>query len=458
MRTSLAPWRLCARLSSACALLALCLTGCESRESGRTIIDFWAIGSEGEQVGRLVSEFERENPALRVRLQQIPWNAAHEKLLTAFAGDATPDVCQLGNTWIPEFAMLGALEPLDQRVANSEVVRPADYFPGLWETNRVDEKVYGVPWYADTRLLFYRRDLLEAAGYSNPPETWDDWLAAMRAIKQRAERERYKVTTAGDEGRTEEIGNIQIDRYALLIPTNEWEQPSIFALQTGTQMLRDDGRYGNFRSSEFRRAFEFYTGLFEERLAPAKRNTEISNVWEEFARGYFAMYVTGPWNIGEFRRRLPPEMQDDWATAPLPQPSGAEHSVSQAGGCGLVVFRRSKNQDAAWRLIEFLSRPDKQVAFYKLTGNLPPREASWKEGKLEQDPKVQAFHEQLEHVAPLPRVPEWEQITTKIMAAGQAVIAGQKSVDDAVEDLEREVDALLEKRRWMLDRSRDQGT
>ena len=54
-----------------------------------------------------------------MRVQQIPWTAAHEKLLTAFAGDATPDVCQLGNTWIPEFAALDALEPLDDRVATS---------------------------------------------------------------------------------------------------------------------------------------------------------------------------------------------------------------------------------------------------------------------------------------------------------------------------------------------------
>jgi multiple sugar transport system substrate-binding protein len=413
------------------AALALCMIGCEGGDDARTLVDFWAIGSEGEQVLHLVREFEQENPGLQVRVQQIPWNAAHEKLLTAFAGDATPDVCQLGNTWIPEFATLGALEPLDERVAKSEVVRPADYFPGLWETNRFDGKVYGVPWYADTRLLFYRSDLLKAAGYAQPPETWDEWLGAMRAIRERAET----------------------GRYALLIPTNEWEQPSIFALQTGTQMLRDDGRYGNFRSTEFRQAFEFYVGLFAEGLAPAKRNTEISNVWEEFGRGYFAMYVTGPWNIGEFRRRLPAEMQDKWATAPLPRPRGAEHSISQAGGCGLVLFRQSKNQDAAWRLIEFLSRPEQQVEFYKLTGNLPPRETAWTHGKLEQDPKVQAFHAQLEHVAPLPRVPEWEQITTKIMQAGQAVIAGLKTVDEAIFDLDRNVDAVLEKRRWMLDRN-----
>jgi multiple sugar transport system substrate-binding protein len=412
-------------------LASLVFVGCGKREHvGQTVINFWAIGSEGEQVQRLVREFEQANPGVQVKLQQIPWNAAHEKLLTAFAGDATPDLCQLGNTWIPEFAALNALEPLDTFIAHSNVVRSADFFPGIWETNRVEKQTFGVPWYADTRILFYRRDILEAAGFHTAPETWDAWLAAMRMIKQ----------------------NAGPNRYALLIPTNEWEQPTIFALQTGAQMLRDNDQYANFRTTEFRTAFEFYTRLFEEGLAPAKRNTEISNVWEEFARGYFAMYITGPWNIGEFRRRLPPELQDKWSTAPLPRPASSAHSMSQAGGSGLVIFRRSRHQDEAWRFIEFLSQPAQQVEFYKLTGNLPPRESSWDLGKLADDPPVAAFHQQLQHVAPLPRVPEWEQITTRIMQAGQEVIAGQSTIDEAVKNLDDQVDALLNKRRWMLAR------
>ena len=187
-------------------------------------------------------------------------------------------------------------------------------------------------------------------------------------------------------------------------------------------------------------------------MAPPSTNTQISNVWEEFARGYFAMYITGPWNIGEFRRRLPAAVQDQWATAVLPRPATSKFSVSQAGGCGLVLFRRSQCQDAAWRLIEFLSEPAQQVRFYELTGNLPPRESSWRQGRLMEDRHVRAFHEQLEHVMPLPRVPEWEQITTKIMQAGQAVIAGQMTLDEALANLDQAVDNLLEKRRWMLAR------
>jgi multiple sugar transport system substrate-binding protein len=245
------------------------------------------------------------------------------------------------------------------------------------------------------------------------------------------------------------------DRYAILMPTNEWEQPTIFALQLGARMLRDNDQYANFQSDQFRRAFEFYVNMFHEGLAPDVRTTDISNLWEEFERGYFAMYITGPWNIGEFRRRLPPEMQSRWATAPLPRPATSAHSVSQAGGATLVIFRNSQHQAQAWTLIEFLSQPERQIQFYKMTGNLPPRMSSWEQGGLVKDQKMAAFYEQLQHAVPLPRVPEWDQITSKIIQAGQDTIAKRSTVDEALAALDTQVDLLLDKRRWMSEREKD---
>jgi multiple sugar transport system substrate-binding protein len=416
-------------------LAVFCLTiilfpGCCASDNSRTKIEFWAVGSEVEKIGELLDDFRRENPDVDVRIQQIPWSAAHEKLLTAFAGDATPDVCQLGNTWIPEFATLGALEPLDRYIERSKSVDKEDYFAGLWKTNELDSHVYGIPWYADTRLLFYRKDLLAKAGWNSPPRTWSEWLATMRDLKK-----------------------LNPKQYAILMPTNEWEHLSILGMQAGSQLLRDDGRYANFDTPEFRKAFEFYASLYDEGLAPVVTKEQSANYWEEFARGHFAMYITGPWNIGEFRLRLPPELQDKWATAPFPRPDDAKFGVSQAGGSGLAMFKRSKNKEAAWRLVEFLARPEQLVRFYQLTGNLPPRESAWRLGKIASDPPVSAFHEQLEHVVPLPRVPEWEMIaTTQIARAVQAVVAHEQTVDQAIADLDRRVNDVLEKRRWLLAR------
>jgi multiple sugar transport system substrate-binding protein len=75
-------------------------------------LEFWGLGREGEVVAELIPEFERRNPGIHVEVQQMPWTAAHEKLLTAHVGEATPDIAQMGNSWIPEFHAVNALEDL----------------------------------------------------------------------------------------------------------------------------------------------------------------------------------------------------------------------------------------------------------------------------------------------------------------------------------------------------------
>src|SRR5713101_284265 len=103
--------------------LSLLVLGCRADANAPVVVEFWAMGREGEVVQSLVPEFERQTPGVRIRVQQIPWNAAHEKLLTAYVGDAMPDVFQAGNTWIPEFVALDAIEPLDEWMAHSSTTR-----------------------------------------------------------------------------------------------------------------------------------------------------------------------------------------------------------------------------------------------------------------------------------------------------------------------------------------------
>src|SRR5437868_1341005 len=173
---------------------------CTSHPTQRDRLQFWGLGHAGEVVAQMLPEFTRRT-GIRVDVQQIPWTAAHEKLLTAFVGDATPDLAQMGNTWIPEFVAVGALDDLTPWLARSSI-RSTDYFPGIWATNEVDSVVYGVPWYVDTRVLFYRSDLVP-----KPPRTWAGWMAAMQRVKE-----------------------ARPHSWAILLPTNQWEEVTILAL------------------------------------------------------------------------------------------------------------------------------------------------------------------------------------------------------------------------------------
>ena len=273
--------------SAICLLLIFLIGGCHKSDRQSTEIVFWAFGAEGEHVATLVPEFEAEHPGVHVRIQVIPWTAAHEKLLTAYAGSSTPDICQLGNTWIPEFRLLDAIAPLGDRVAHSSVVRKDSYYLGIWETNIIDSVLYGIPWYVDTRVMFYRKDLLARAGFPGPIRTWKEWDAASRAV----------VATSRAQ-----------ESYAILLPTTEWAPPIIMGLELGSPLLKEDNTLGDFSGESFGRAFDTYVGFFRDHLAPLGV-TRVTNIYQGLAEGFFAMYISGPWNIGEFKRRMPDSLQ-----------------------------------------------------------------------------------------------------------------------------------------------------
>ena len=417
-------------LSFGLFLLLSIITACQSPTGSKTAVKFWAMGAEGEHVQKLMPEFYRRYPGIEVKIQGIPWTAAHEKLLTAYAGNSLPDLCQLGNTWIPEFNLLNALENLNARLANATTIKRENYFPGIWVTNVIDSAVFGIPWYVDTRLLFYRKDILAQAGYKNPPRTWDEWFEVSKKIKQ----------LPGAR-----------EKYALLLPTNEWTPFVLTGLQTGSLLLKEENRYGNFSGAQFSRAFSFLMQFYRDKLAPVGV-TQVTNIYQGLAEGFFAMYITGPWNIGEFQRRLPAALQDQWMTAPMPGPDANTPGVSLAGGSSLVMFKNSTKKTEAWKLIEYLSEASQQLKFYKITGDLPAVRAAWKDTAFINNVYIQAFYQQLEHVVPTPMIPEWEQIAMKVQQYAEAASGEHLSVTEALQALDREVDIILEKRRWILSR------
>jgi multiple sugar transport system substrate-binding protein len=330
----------------------------------------------------------------------------------------------VGNTWVSEMAAIGAISPTPAFAADLLT----DQFPAVLETNRIGGQVVGTPWYVDTRLIYYRSDLLERAGFDAVPQTWDGWKAAMHAVK--------RVAPAGG--------------YAVLLPVNEFEQLLTFGLQGTEPLLRDRDTRGNFSSASFIAALAFYKSLFDEGLAPVASSTQISNVWTEFERGWFSFYFSGPWTIGDFRNRLKPTTR--WMTSGVPGPTGP--GASAPGGSSLVVYRHSPHQAAAWKLVRFLSDPAVQARFNGITGNLPARESAWATPAVAGDPYIAAFKGQLSRARAVPKVPEWERIVTEMQIVAERMVRGEYTPRAAAAEIDRRADRLLEKRRWMIEQGR----
>ena len=143
----------------------------EAIEDGKATgtIEVWAMGTEGEVLGDFAEAFAEENPDAKVEVTAVPWDSAHDKIANAIAAGETPDVTLVGTTWMGEFAESGGLEPLPEDLVDS-----AAFFDGAWGSTEVGGTSFGVPWYVETRVLYYRKDLAEKAGWDEAPASWDE--------------------------------------------------------------------------------------------------------------------------------------------------------------------------------------------------------------------------------------------------------------------------------------------
>lgn len=404
------------------ASAAVGLAGCSGRSGGLRV---WAMGVEGEALVAFAAEFEKQRPGVPITVQALPWSAAHEKLLTAFAANALPDVIALGNTWLPEFAALGTLEP------GGAMLRGDKHwiFPAALQSVTFGGHQLAEPWYLDTRLLFYRRDLLEHAGFHSPATSWAQWDEQLAMLS----------------------GRNRPDGYGVLLPVNEYEPLVAFCLQSDVPLLLDGETRGGFQQKAVRDCFAYVASLYQRGFAAVVTNTQMPDIYGAFVRGEFAYLISGPWNLGEFARRLPAELQDKWATAPLPGPKGP--GASLGGGVSLCVRRATPNAEAAAAFIEFLSTPAQQAAFYRATGDLPADIRGWAEAKLLENDRTRSFYDQLMLSKPPPKVPEWERIATEMAAALERVVRGIETLDASLARLDAFADQALAKRRWLRNRA-----
>ncbi len=398
----------------------LALTGC-GRDSGSTSeegpgqgeavsegkatgdIEVWAMGAEGEILGDFVKDFEKENPDANVEVTAVPWEAAHDKIQTAIASGETPDVSLIGTTWMGEFAQSGGLDPTP-----TDLVDEGDFFEGPWGSTVVGDTSYGVPWYVETRVLYYRTDLAEKAGWDEAPQTWDELTQFAADMESKAGAE-YGL-------------NLQPGQ------TGSWQTMLPFAWSNGASVTNEDGTEYTLDTPEMTEALEYYKSFFDEGYAPT-RMLDAGELESGFASGQFGAFISGPWHTGLVEDAgVKP---DQYAVAPLPGKDSAP-GTSFVGGGDLAVFKDSDNRESAWKLVQWLTEPETQQGFYEAVGALPAVTEAWETGELAEDEMLQVFGEQLTSTKAPPAVPTWEQVAAQIDSEVEKAVKGARPVDEAV--------------------------
>jgi len=395
--------------------------GSATAETGKAVssgaakgtITMWAMGAEGENLPKLTKEFEAANPGVKVQVTAIPWDAAHDKFTTAITANKTPDVAMVGTTWMGEFAGMDALDPTPGEVDKSA------FFDGAQKTTEVNGTSFGVPWYVETRLVYYRTDLAKKAGITSPPTDWDGLKTMAKAMQDKAGAKYGIGLQAGGTG--------------------SWQSVMPFAWSAGADLTKDGGKAYNFDSPEVLKASQYYQSFFtdgiSDKAAPATPTTE-----PDFASGKVPMFISGPWMMSAVEKAGGgAKFKDKYDVFQIP---ADKMSSSFVGGSNLVVFKNTKNRDSSWKLVNWLSDPKTQVKWYGMSSDLPAVKSAWQDPALTADTKLAVFGKQLETAQAPPSFPTWEQVVTsfdtemeKVTKTGSDPAAALKTVQKQAESI-----------------------
>ncbi|MBM7095722.1 sugar ABC transporter substrate-binding protein [Bacillus sp. H-16] len=375
-------------------------------DGDKVTLDVWAMGEEGNALGSFVEAFENEHDNIEVNVQAIPWDNAHDNLLTAVASGNGPDVLQLGTTWVAEFAGAGAFLDLSEYADEYDVISNDDFFEGALDTTVYDDGVYGVPWYVDTRVLFYRTDILAEHGFSEPPQDWDEMLEVSRELADR-----------GD------------GMYGYDIDQNDQLVPPIFAWQNGWEFNEEEAEE-NFADPAFREAMAYYHTFFDEELVQVTEGVPIEQGFEE---GSKPMFSSGPWMVNILRDSAP-DIDGDWDVTMLP---GSERNASAIGGSHLSVFAETEHVEESLEFITYMSQPETQVEWFKETNALPARQSAWDDEELQEDEKLAVFGDQLEEAVAPPVLSQWENVAQDLLSSLERINRGGADLDEELDDFQQ---------------------
>lgn len=373
----------------------------------------WAMGGEGENLPALAEVFEEQNPGVSVSVTPVPWQSAHDKLANSIAAGQTPDMAMVGTTWMAEFAAAGGLRPVPENL-----VDPDAFFPGNQRTTEYLDASYGVPWYADARILIYRADLAAEAGVE-APATWDDYDAFNEALADIGVDYGTYLQSGGD-GTTN-----------MFLP---------FVWQAGGAVMNDDETEFTLDTPEVREALEYYVSLFDRGFTPVE--SQVGLYQTQFLDGTIGSYVSGPYEIAQVRALAEDAGQDpDEMIGVAPMPAG-EQAGAFVGGADLGVFTTAKNPDAAWKFIRFLSETGVQQDWYDITTDLPAVPEAWESGTLAEDELFSSIRESIEAGTATPQIVTWQQVDDLINREVEKVVRGVSTVEEATAAMQQKASLI----------------
>ena len=397
-------------------------TGAPRAAVGPSRLQMWygLGGQQGAHVARVNERFTGEHPQIQVELLTVPELELTAKLAAALAAGSPPDLAGLGASRLAE--QIERKRVVSLRRYRRDLAR-LDWYDAPGRVVVRGEDVFAMPVQTGALALYYNADLYQKAGLdpTAPPTTWDALLANAKAIA-RPEQERWGHA----------IGTAPIAWTA--------EQVWVASLwQAGGEWLTPDGRRAAFNSAAGVEALQFWADLVQKhQVVPRKAidNLVMAGDFEAGTVGHMTIYPS--WALRAEGMRFPVR------TAPLPR---HRRPATVASVVAIPLFAESRQQDAAWTYLDWLSRPDHLIFYLSGLGGIPPRAAiaelaAWK-AFVGQHPLLQAFVDSLPEARVAYVGTGAQDIAVLVAQAIEAAVFAQTSPKQALDDAARRADAVL---------------
>jgi len=402
------------------AVLLVVTAGCSGNSSpagdGKepVTITFFQPGLEQpnmkEPTMQLIDRFEKKHPGIKVKVESVGWDEAYQKLVTAFNAGNPPDVIYGGTRWLPSFASMGAIMPLDEYAKDHMKL----YHDPLQKAVTYKGKVYGIPRAFSSQVLIYRSDLI-----AEPPKTWDELVETAKKVQQK-NKGMYGFGISGEKHVTTAL------------------QLFDYVFQNGGEVF-DEKRNVQLNSPPSVEALQFYSDLHtKHKIVPNPLEYNREELPVLFKQGKIAMFVCGPW-AKTIMGIEPDNKKTPYKTALLPK--GKKGTASALVSDSLMISSKSEHPEAAWKFIQYITSPEEQKRYDKEHGLVPIQKEELKDPYFSEDPFFKPFVEMVSYGKPEPNPTAWEPFQDIVVDAVQKAMNGEdvkRVLDQAVQEIKQQ--------------------
>ncbi|THA77445.1 extracellular solute-binding protein [Streptomyces sp. A0642] len=339
-------------LAGAIALISsVALGGCAmvpgSGGSGDEKVTIWLMKDSvtADFLDRFKKSYEDEHSSVELEFRIQNWSGIGPKVLAALGGKDTPDVIEVGNTQVAQYAESGNLR--DLTLESMRDLGSEDWIPGLAEPGSIGGVQYGIPWYAANRVVIYNKDLFEQAGIKSLPKTREQWIA-----------DSEKLNRNGNQG--------------MYLPGQNWYVLAGFIWDEGGELAdHTDGDWqGALDSPAALRGMDFYSELQALGEGPKDADEEMPPQSGVFAKGDVAQIISTP-STATLIEKANPELKGKLGYFPIPGKSAKAPGSVFTGGSDLIIPQKADQRSAGFEVIKALAGAKWQEELAKTMSYVP---------------------------------------------------------------------------------------